>query len=164
MPASPEDLFKLFGELGIVHTDRGPPPVYTVDDAKALRGEIPGGHCKNLFLKDKKAQLWLVVCLEDTAVDMKSLPAIIGAARVSFGKPELLKEVLGVGPGSVTPFALINDHEQRVNVILEEQMMQCELVSFHPLTNSATTTLTPADLMKFIRHCGHEPQIIGLSA
>lgn len=162
MPASQEQLFQRLDELNISATTKTHPPVFTVEEARAMRGEIPGGHCKNLFLKDKKGQLWLLVCLEDAAVDMKALPSKIGAARISFGKPDLLMEVLGVEPGSVTPFALINDTETQVNVVLDADMMACELVSYHPLTNTATTTLSPDGLLAFIRSCGHEPQIVNL--
>lgn len=162
MPASQEQLFQRLDELNISATTKTHPPVFTVEEARALRGDIPGGHCKNLFLKDKKGQLWLLVCLEDAAVDMKSLPSRIGAARISFGKPDLLMEVLGVEPGSVTPFALINDAENRVNVVLDADMMACELVSYHPLTNTSTTTLSPAGLLAFIKSCGHQPQIVSL--
>lgn len=162
MPASQEQLFQRLDELNISATTKTHPPVFTVEEARALRGDIPGGHCKNLFLKDKKGQLWLLVCLEHAAVDMKSLPSRIGAARISFGKPDLLMEVLGVEPGSVTPFALINDAENRVNVVLDADMMACELVSYHPLTNTATTTLSPAGLLAFIKSCGHQPQIVSL--
>jgi Ala-tRNA(Pro) deacylase len=95
-------------------------------------------------------------------IDLKTLPDRIGAARISFGKAELLQEVLGVEPGSVTPFALINDLEHQVNVVLDKKMMECDLVSYHPLVNTATTTLTPSDLMRFIESCGHKPQIVTL--
>lgn len=162
MPASQEQLFQRLEDLNISASTKTHPPVFTVEEARALRGDIPGGHCKNLFLKDKKGQLWLLVCLEDASVDMKSLPSKIGAARISFGKPDLLMEVLGVEPGSVTPFALINDTETRVNVVLDADMMACELVSYHPLANTATTTLSPDGLLTFIRSCGHEPQIVSL--
>ena len=162
MPATKEQLIDRLLALGIDAATREHPPVYTVEEARALRGDIPGGHCKNLFLKDKKGQLWLVVCLEDAVIDLKSLPEKIGAARISFGKAELLHEVLGVEPGSVTPFALINDGSRQVNVVLDARMMACDLVSYHPLQNTATTTLTPGDLLRFIESCGHHSQIVQL--
>lgn len=137
--------------------------MFTVEEARALRGEIAGGHCKNLFLKDKKDRLWLVVCLEDTPIDLKRLPAAIGSARLSFGRPELLAEVLGVEPGSVTPFALINDAVCRVTVVLAADMMLNETLNYHPLVNTATTSIAAPDLVKFIRACGHEPKILPLS-
>ena len=144
MPATREDLFARFMALGIEATTRDHAPVYTVEEAQALRGEIPGGHCKNLFLKDDKGNIWLIVCLEEAQVDLKAAPAKIGSRRLSFGKPELLKEVLGVEPGSVTPFGLINDTEKRVNVVLDAAMMAHDLVAF-------------------IRSCGHEPRVVAVA-
>ncbi len=162
MSTTPDQLFQRLAELNINASTTEHEAVFTVEQARALRGEIPGGHCKNLFLKDKKGALWLVVCLEDAVIDLKALPALIGAARISFGKAELLGEVLGVEPGSVTPFALINDTAHRVNVVLDAKMMQHDVVSYHPLINTATVTLAPDDLLTFISSCGHEPQIIEL--
>mgnify|MGYP001811697439 CR=1 FL=1 len=160
MPATRDDLFTRFAELGIAVETKTHDPVYTVEEARALRGEITGGHCKNLFLKDKKGVLWLVVCLEDAQIDLKSLPNKIGSGRISFGKPDLLMEVLGIEPGSVTPFALINDTDNRVNVVLDARMMKHDVVNYHPLENTATTTIASSDLVEFIRSCGHEPQIV----
>ena len=162
MPTTSVQLLQYLTDLGINNTTTEHEAVFTVEQARALRGEIPGGHCKNLFLKDKKGVLWLVVCLEDAVIDLKALPALIGAARISFGKADLLSEVLGVEPGSVTPFALINDNAHQVNVVLDRKMMEHDVVSYHPLVNTATVTLTPDDLLKFISSCGHEPQIIEL--
>ena len=163
MPATRDDLLNRFKDLGIKATTRNHPPVYTVEEAQALRGEIPGGHCKNLFLKDDKGNIWLIVCLEEANVDLKAAPAKIGSRRLSFGKPDLLREVLGVEPGSVTPFGLINDTEQRVNVVLDATMMAHELLSYHPLENTATTTIRAADLVTFVRSCGHEPRIVAVA-
>ena len=163
MPATREDLFARLKDLGIETKTRDHAPVYTVEEAQALRGEIPGGHCKNLFLKDDKGNIWLIVCLEESQIDLKAAPAKIGSRRLSFGKPELLKEVLGVEPGSVTPFALINDTEKRVNVVLDAAMMAHELVNYHPLENTATTTIRAADLLTFIRSCGHEPKVVAVA-
>ena len=163
MPATREDLFARFEALGIDARTRDHAPVYTVEEAQALRGEIPGGHCKNLFLKDDKGNIWLIVCLEEAQVDLKAAPAKIGSRRLSFGKPELLKEVLGVEPGSVTPFGLINDAEKRVNVVLDAAMMAHELVNYHPLENTATTTIRSQDLVAFIRSCGHEPKVVAVA-
>lgn len=163
MPATRDQLFDRFRQLSIDTVTRDHPPVFTVEEARALRGEIPGGHCKNLFLKDDKGQLWLVVCLEDTQVDLKAAPARIGSRRLSFGKPGLLMEVLGVEPGSVTPFGLINDTDSRVNVVLEDRMMAHGLLNFHPLLNTATTTIGSADLVRFIESCGHRPRIAALT-
>jgi Ala-tRNA(Pro) deacylase len=163
MPATRDDLFSRFKALGIETTTRDHAPVYTVEEARALRGEIAGGHCKNLFLKDDKGTIWLIVCLEEAQVDLKAAPARIGSRRLSFGKAELLKEVLGVEPGSVTPFGLINDTEKRVNVVLDAAMMAHELVNYHPLENTATTTIRSQDLVAFIRSCGHDPKVVAVS-
>jgi Ala-tRNA(Pro) deacylase len=139
------------------------PPVFTVEEARRVHGDIPGGHCKNLFCKDEKGALWLIVCLEDARVDLKAAPAKIGSRRLSFGKPDLLMEVLGVEPGSVTPFGLINDTSARVNVILDKAMMEMDVLNYHPLANTATTTITAADLLKFIESCGHAPRIVAVA-
>ncbi len=163
LPVEAKQLLEYLRELGIETHTRQHPPAYTVEDAKELRGLIPGGHTKNLFLKDKKGKLWLVVALEDAKVDLKRLPARIGSARLSFGKAELLEEVLGVKPGSVTPFALMNDREGRVSVVLDARMMEHEVLNFHPLVNTATTTISREDFLKFLRATGHEPLIVDVS-
>jgi Ala-tRNA(Pro) deacylase len=163
MPVSRAELMSRFAKLGIETQTREHPPVHTVEEARSLRGQIPGGHCKNLFLKDEKGAVWLIVCLEDARIDLKTVPAKIGSRRLSFGKPPLLMDLLGVEPGSVTPFGLINDTGNRVTVILEERMMQEPLLNYHPLSNDATTTISSADLLAFIRSCGHEPRIVALA-
>jgi len=162
MPATRDDLFARLDALGIATRTVEHAPVYTVEEARALRGEIAGGHCKNLFLKDDKGTIYLIVCLEDARVDLKAAPARIGSRRLTFGKPELLMEVLGVEPGSVTPFGLINDGEGRANVILDAAMMEHEWLNYHPLRNDATTTIRAADLIAFIRATGHEPRIVSV--
>jgi Ala-tRNA(Pro) deacylase len=164
MPATRDDLFARFKTLGIETQTREHAPVFTVEEARTLRGEIPGGHCKNLFLKDEKDTLWLIVCLEDARVDLKAAPTIIGSRRLTFGKPPLLMEVLGVEPGSVTPFGLINDTSVRINVVLDKAMMQEELLNYHPLRNDATTTIRSADLLTFIKSCGHHPRIVAVGS
>ena len=162
MLATRKDLFARFTELGIAVETHRHPPVFTVAEAKALRGELPGGHTKNLFLKDKKGLLWLVVAMEDRAVDLKALRAKIEAPPLSFAGADLLRSVLGVEPGSVTPFALINDHETRVTPVLDAEMLRQPVLNFHPLANTATTAIAPEDLVAFIRSCGREPLIVDL--
>ena len=162
MAATREELFARLKSLGIETTTLDHAPVFTVEEAHEQTGHLPGGHCKNLFLKDDKGNLWLIVCLADTAVDLKAAPQKIGSRRLSFGKPDLLMEVLSVAPGSVTPFALINDTANRVNVVLQKEMMEHELLNFHPLLNNATTAIRSADLVAFIRSCGHDPKIVAL--
>jgi Ala-tRNA(Pro) deacylase len=159
MPATREDLMARLEELGIKATTVDHPPVFTVDEARALRGDLPGGHTKNLFLKDKKGGLWLVVCLEDRRVDLKALRKRLGAPQLSFGKPELLIEVLGIEPGSVTPFSLMNDTDGRVTAVFDQGMFEFDPLNFHPLKNDATSQITPDDLLKFARATGHEPII-----
>jgi|TARA_R110002072_G_scaffold203274_1_gene361269 Ala-tRNA(Pro) deacylase len=162
MPATPEDLLARLDALGIIHETYHHVPVFTVEEAQEHTGHIPGGHCKNLFLKDRNGDLYLVVCLQETAVDLKAFRPLVGAKNLSFGKPDLLYDTLGVEPGSVTPFALINDTEQAVRVVLEEKMMTCEHLNYHPLINSMTTRITPVALDAFIRACGHQPRVLEL--
>ncbi len=162
MEGDKQRLFDRFDELNIKTSTHEHAPAFTVEEARELRGAIPGGHCKNLFLKDKKAALWLIVCLEDARINLKTAPAKIGSARLSFGKPDLLMETMGIAPGSVTPFGLINDKANVVNVVLEQKMMKNELLNYHPLKNDATTTIAADDLVCFIKSCGHRVQIVDL--
>jgi Ala-tRNA(Pro) deacylase len=163
MPASRTEFFAFLDKLGIKTKTFDHEPVFTVEQAKIVHDDVPGGHCKNLFCKDEKGVLWLIVALEDAAIDLKAAPSKIGSRRLSFGKPELLMEVLGVEPGSVTPFSLINDLTNRVNVILDEAMMKQDPLNFHPLKNDATTTIAAIDLLAFIKACGHNPRIVAVS-
>lgn len=164
MPATRTELLARLAELGIDTTTVEHPPLFTVEQSRALRGEIAGAHTKNLFLKCKKDRLWLVVALEDADIDLKRLHARIGSGRLSFGSAALLEEVLGVPAGSVTPFAVINDREARVTVILDSMLMRHDTLNFHPLENTATTTIARDDLLVFLRACGHEPRIVPVSA
>lgn len=164
MPATPDDLFQLFHSLGIETVTVEHPPLFTVEESQGLRGEIAGRHSKNLFLKDKKGTLFLVVAEEEAAIDLKRLHERIGASgRLSFGSAELMQELLGVQPGSVTPFGLINDRETRIRVVLDEALAGADHVNFHPLTNTATTTIAAADLLTFLRATGHEPLLLSFS-
>ena len=164
MPASPEDLFAFLDTLGIAHRTVTHPPLFTVEQSRALRGQIPGGHTKNLFLKDKKGQLFLVVALEDAAIELKHLHHKFGRGRFSFGSADLLREALGVEPGSVTPFALLNDKAQRVSVVLDAAMMTHVTLNYHPLVNTMTTAIGRDDLVSFLKATGHEPRIEAVSA
>jgi Ala-tRNA(Pro) deacylase len=162
MPATPDDLFACLDRLGIAHRTHRHPPVFTVAESTALRGALPGGHCKSLFLKDKKGGLWLAVMLEERRIDLKALADRLGAPRFSFGSAELLQEALGVTPGSVTPFALINDRAHRVQPVLDDEMLRHDPLNYHPLVNTKTTAVSPGDLLKFIGDCGHRPKILSL--
>lgn len=160
-PLSRDELLARLDELGIEATTIDHPPLFTVEDSQKLRGPIPGAHTKNLFLKDKKGNLFLVVVEEEARVDLKALHVPLGAAsRLSFGSAELLEEVLGVKPGAVTAFAPVNDGAGRVAVVLDAALMADELVNCHPLVNTSTTTLKTADLVRFLRAVGHEPRIM----
>ena len=154
----PQQLFARLDQLGIAHRTVEHPPVFTVEEAKALRGNLPGHHIKNLFLRNKKEEMWLVVALEDRAVDLKRLGEVLGAGRLSFGSPERLRKYLGVEPGSVTPFAVINDTAHQVRLVLDRGLQKGGLVNAHPLTNTMTSALSLADLLRFFEVTGHTPQ------
>ncbi len=162
LPASEQDLFDHLNKLEISVTTIEHVPMFTIEDGKEALKDVPGGHCKTLFLKDKNSSLWLVIMLGNARVDMKKLQQKIGAARLSFAKPALMSQVLGVSPGSVTPFALINKTAKDVNVVLEAKMMEEELLNYHPLRNDATTSITSSDLLKFIHAVGHEPIFVDI--
>lgn len=164
MPASEEDLMARLTELGIETVTHRHAAVFTVEESRALRGELSGGHCKSLFLRDKKRNPWLVVALEDRVIDLKALTKAIGAKPLSFGSVDLLWEVLGVTPGAVTPFALINDSGARVRVVLDKGMLELDPLNYHPLHNEATTAIAPGDLVRFVRAMGFEPLIIDFEA
>jgi Ala-tRNA(Pro) deacylase len=163
MTVSPDDLLAYLAALGVETTTVDHPALHTVEDSRAHRGDIPGGHTKNLFVKDKKGQLFLLVLGEEAVVDLKRMHEKIGAqGRVSFGSAELLAGVWGVRPGAVTPFGAINDKAGKVRVVLDQAMMRHERLNFHPLVNTRTTGLASADLVKFLRATRHEPLIVAL--
>ncbi len=162
MLTSPEDLLACLDQLGIKTKTYEHEPIFTVAQGLHFEKSIPGAHCRNLFLRDKKKVMYLVVLRNETLVDIKKLASLIGAGRLSFGSPDRLWTMLGVRPGSVCPFALINDKNCEINVILEAGMMEEPLVNYHPLDNARTTGISPGDLLKFIDFCGHKPQIIDL--
>lgn len=163
MPASRDDLAAYLAELGLSTKTVEHPPLFTVEESRALRGEITGAHTKNLFLKDKKGALFLVVADEAAEIDLKRLHGKIGASgRLSFGKAKEMLDTLGVTPGAVTAFGLINDRDSRVSVILDAGLMAADIVNCHPLVNTATTSIAATDLVAFVKATGHEPQIVAL--
>jgi Ala-tRNA(Pro) deacylase len=164
LPATRQDLFARLDALGIITSTVDHEAVFTVAQSAKLEQVLPGGHTKNLFLRDADGRLFLVVALMHARIDLKGLRWVLGAQRLSFGKPELLIEVLGVPAGSVTPFAAINDEARRVTVILDADMMRHERLNFHPLENTATTNIAGGDLVRFIRACGHEPRILAVAS
>jgi len=165
MPATPDDLFAFLDKLGIAHQSVQHPPLFTVEQSRSLRGQIAGGHTKNLFLKDKRGALFLVVAPEDAAIELKSLHRSLGASgRFSFGSADLMREVLGVEPGSVTPFGALNDTACRVTVVLDAAMMAHATLNFHPLVNTMTTSIGRDDLVRFLAATGHTARIEPVAA
>lgn len=164
MAKAADDLFKFLHELGIETATREHPPLFTVEESQSMRGSIPGAHTKNLFLKDKKGRYFLITVEERAAVDLKSIHQNIGASgRVSFGKEDALMELLGVTPGSVTVFGLINDEDRKVTLVLDEPLMEESIINGHPLHNAATTSIGRDDLLSFLRAIGHEPLVLKVS-
>jgi Ala-tRNA(Pro) deacylase len=164
MPATPEDLFAFLDRLGIAHPTVTHPPLFTVEQSRALRDQIPGGHTKNLFLRDKKGAVFLVTTLEDAVIELKSLHRVLGAAgRFSFGSAELLRDRLGIEPGAVTPFAALNDAERRVGIVLDAALMRHATINCHPLVNTMTTSIAPHDLVRFLDATGHPPRILAVA-
>jgi Ala-tRNA(Pro) deacylase len=164
MPATPTELFVFLDRLGIGHATVTHPPLFTVEQSRALRGQIPGGHTKNLFLRDKRGAFFLIVALENAVIELKSLHRRLGATgRFSFGSAEAMRELLGVEPGSVTPFAAINDRAGQVAVVLDAAMLDHEVFNYHPLINTMTTSISRAGLVMFLEASGHEPRIEAIS-
>lgn len=162
MPHSPEDVFEFLEKAGIALTTVSHPPTRTVRESAAIDRELPGGHTKNLFLKDAKGALFLITAHAETQIDLKQVQRRLGCARLSFGKAELLFDVLGVYPGAVTPFALINDSAHRVMFVLDKRLTTFDSLNCHPLHNSATTNIAREDFLRFLALTGHEPRIINL--
>ena len=161
MPATPEDLFAFLARLGIETTTVEHPPLFSVEESRHLRGEIPGVHTKNLFLVDRKDRLFLLSAEESAAVDLKHLHRRLGASgRLSFGKAEAMRTALGVEPGAVTPFAAMNDTGNRVSVVIDRALLARDPLNFHPLVNTRTTRIAAADLLRFLQAVGHAPQIV----
>jgi Ala-tRNA(Pro) deacylase len=164
LPTSPDQLMARLTELGIEFQLHRHKAVFTVAEAETVEHDIPGTHCRNLFLRDKKKNNFLVVLRNETEVDIKKLQPLIGADKISFGSSERLFEYLGVRPGSVCPYAIINDKNMDVKIVLEKGMMEVSRVNYHPLINTMTIGTTPANLQRFIESTGHTPYIVDLSA
>jgi Ala-tRNA(Pro) deacylase len=154
------DLIAFFDAHGVDHATLDHQAVFRVGEGEEIKAGLSGAHTKNLFLKDAKGQLWLVSAEQDARIDLKRLPAVIGAGRLSFGSAELMESVLGVTPGSVTAFALINDTERRVRFVLDAVLAGADEVNFHPLTNTATTTVSQAGFRAFLAAIGVEPLVV----
>ncbi|MBJ7448269.1 MAG: prolyl-tRNA synthetase associated domain-containing protein [Brevundimonas sp.] len=157
-------LLAWMAEHHIAQTTHDHPAVYRVEEGQALKAAIPGAHTKNLFLKDRKGRLWLISARQDTVIDLKRAPALIGSDRLSFGNETLMWETLGVRPGSVTALGLINDTDRRVSFVLDRALWEADIVNFHPLTNTATTALEQAALRKALALMEREPVVVDFSA
>ena len=160
MTWTPERLLAYLDELSIATTTVAHPPVFTVEEAKRLRGPLPGGHCKSLFLRNKKGAMWLVVVFEQRRIDLRRLGDELGIGRLGFASPERLHRYLGVVPGAVTPFGVVNDTEGEVTVVLERGLLDVDPLNFHPLDNARTTSIRPDDLLRFLDATGHPPVYI----
>jgi Ala-tRNA(Pro) deacylase len=158
------DLIAYFDAHGIDHATTDHAAVFRVGEGEGIKDAIPGAHTKNLFLKDARGRLWLISARDDTAIDLKRLHTVIGSARLSFGSAGLMQETLGVTPGSVTAFALINDRDRRVSFVLDRALAQAQQVNFHPLTNTATTTVSQAGFRRFLETLGVAPLVVDFAA
>lgn len=154
------DLIAFLDTLGLTHSTLDHPAVFRVGEGDEIKATLPGGHTKNLFLKDAKGQVWLISALGETVIDLKTLHTVIGSARLSFGSPALMEETLGVTPGSVTAFGLINDTQRRVRFVLDAALARADPVNFHPLENTATTAVSQADFRRFLAALGVEPLVV----
>ncbi len=165
MAKTRQELFHVLDALKIAHRTIDHPPIFTVEEGRAFKASMPGGHSKNLFLKDKKDRLFLAVAHSDTAVDIVGYGRVAGSkGRLSFGRPELMTATLGVIAGAVTPFALINETAKALTeVAVDRALLAFPAVWFHPLLNDASTSVSPEDLVRFIRACGFEPRIVDLA-
>ncbi len=161
--SSRQYLFERLAALNIETTTLEHDPVYTVEESEVIHHKLPGGHTKNLFLKDAKGRLILVIAQSHTRINLKTLHKTLGCGRLSFGKPDLLMDVLGVEPGSVSAFCVISDDQKKLDqVIFDETLMAFDDLNCHPMTNTATTTIKRDDLLRFMRDCGHEPRIMSI--
>jgi Ala-tRNA(Pro) deacylase len=159
-PATPSDVMRVLDDLGIPYRSYDHQAVFTVEEAEKVEHDIPGTHCRNLFLKDHKGRMFLVSLRNRTAVNLKKLQIALACGRLSFGSPERLYQYLGVTPGSVCAFAVMNDHAGAVTLVLEQEMMNDPVITFHPLINTGTVALSPGDLVRFARVFSHEPIIL----
>jgi len=164
MPSTRSELFSKLDTLGIPHKTYDHAPVFTVEESTAIKAQMPGGHSKNLFLKDKAGAFFLICAQSDTPIKINKLHPVLGCKRLSFGKPEALLDKLGVTPGSVTLFSIMNDQAGEVTLIIDQRLTEHDLVNFHPLLNDATTAISSDDMIKFAKATGHDPVILDLAS
>jgi Ala-tRNA(Pro) deacylase len=162
MMTAVDDLLALLDRLGIEHNTVRHPAVFTVEESLRVVGELPGGHSKNLFLRNTPGRMWLLVMPAERQIDLKRLAALLGTSRLSFANAARMERYLGVGAGAVTPFAVVNDHEHEVTVVLDDELLSRDRINLHPLENSATTGIAPAGLIRFLEAVGHPLQVLAL--
>lgn len=162
-PVTPEDLLALLNDVGITFELHHHRAVFSVGEADEVDAAIPGAHTRNLFLRDKKGNMFLVTLMAHTKIDLNKLAQLLGMGRISFGSPERLMTYLGVTPGSVTPFSIINDQDKKVTLVLDAEMMAQDIINFHPLINTMTVGLKPHDLLRFLEHINVSPNIMDLT-
>ena len=160
LPTTPDMLMATLVSLEICYSIHSHPPLRTVEDAKAFRGDLKGAHIKNLYLRDRKKRNFLLVAEEDKEIDLKALPGFIGSGKLSFGSADRLLEILCVSPVEVSPFTLINDPDHKVQLILDSDLVGQPCLFAHPLVNDLTLGVSGADLMRFFTHTGHNPRLM----
>jgi Ala-tRNA(Pro) deacylase len=163
VPHTSDQLLAQLDALGIGTTTVTHPPLRTVEDSKRLRGDLPGGHVKNLFLRDKHNRFWLLVTLEDQHVNLKAIAKHLEVGRFSFANEQQLEQHLGIAPGAVSPLAAINDSAGAVTVVIDDALLQVEPINLHPLRNDRTTAIAPRDLLRFLESCGHTARVVALA-
>jgi Ala-tRNA(Pro) deacylase len=161
-PFDPPRLLALLAGLGIEARTVPHEPVLTVSEARVATGHVPGCHCKNLFLEDRKGAAWLVVLPAERLLDLRALAAALGTRRLSFASATRLQEALGLAPGSVSPFGVVNDGAGKVRVVLDRDLLARPALKFHPLANTSTTVISPEDLLRFLAETGHPPMLVDL--
>ncbi|HWE46580.1 MAG TPA: prolyl-tRNA synthetase associated domain-containing protein [Caulobacteraceae bacterium] len=159
-PLGRAELLAFLEAQGIAHTTHDHPAVFTVAQGPEIKATMPGAHTKNLFLKDKKGRLWLISARQDTVIDLKNLHRVIGSDRLSFGNPELMAQTLGLTPGSVTAFGLVNDRERLITFVLDKALADADLLNFHPMINTATTAVSADGFRRFLTLLGVEPIVV----
>ncbi len=162
--SSEQSLLKTLDAAGIVWTMHEHEAVFTVEESASLYAAIPGIHTKNLFLKDASGNFWVVSAPHDAPVDLKALSSVIGAKKVSFGKPDHMMRLLGISPGSVTPLAALNDTTGTVKFVIDDRLAAAECINVHPLRNTATISLSGSGLMSFLVGTGHAPVVVAVPA
>ncbi|KAF0766296.1 hypothetical protein AaE_002931, partial [Aphanomyces astaci] len=162
-----EKIIAAFHALGIPLENVDHVPAFTVEEQAAAVGHLPGVLTKNLVLKDKKEGIFLICAAAHQTVEVKSLAKkmqlVSNKVNLRFATEDVLHNVLQVKQGSVSPLAVLNDTENQVRLVLDAALLTADKINCHPLQNDKTVSITPADLLKFVRHYAHEPLIVDFS-